>query len=248
MATTARDRLIKEIQLMMGGGMIDLELDPEHYNLAVTMAIDRYRLRSVNATEESFVFIDLQPNQDMYSLPNEIQLVRQAYRRSIGGAGVGATVDPFSLAFTNNLYMISNPGGSGTLATYELSMGFQEMAGTMFGREVIFNFNPTSHMIRFHRKFQAVETLLLWVYNQKPEEMLLNDVNAKSWLRDYACAAAKFMVGEARSKFSQIAGPQGGSTLNGEAMKTEAKETMDRLEEEVKNNLDGNMGYGFVIG
>ena len=64
MATTARDRLIKEIQLMMGGGMIDLELDPEHYNLAVTMAIDRYRLRSVNATEESFVFIDLQPNQD----------------------------------------------------------------------------------------------------------------------------------------------------------------------------------------
>ena len=30
------------------------------------------------------------------------------------------------------------------------------------------------------------------------------------------------MLGEARSKFATIAGPQGGSTLNGDALKNEA--------------------------
>ena len=32
----ARDDLTKEIELRLGGGMVDVELDPELYNLAIT--------------------------------------------------------------------------------------------------------------------------------------------------------------------------------------------------------------------
>jgi hypothetical protein len=56
------------------------------------------------------------------------------------------------------------------------------------------------------------------------------------------------MMGEARSKFSTIAGPQGGFSMNGDAMKAEAKTEMERLEVELNNLVDQNIGYPFIIG
>ena len=56
------------------------------------------------------------------------------------------------------------------------------------------------------------------------------------------------MIGEAREKFAQIAGPQGGSSLNGTAMKTEAKEMMEKLEAELMQQVTGGQGYTFIIG
>jgi hypothetical protein len=56
------------------------------------------------------------------------------------------------------------------------------------------------------------------------------------------------MLGEARSKFATIAGPQGGSTLNGDALKAEAQAEMEKLEAEVSTAVAGGTGYGFLIG
>lgn len=250
---TARQRLIREIQLRLGGGMIDLELDPEHYDYAVTAALDRYRQRSQNAVEESFVFLDVQPDVAVYTLPQEVQVVRAVYRRNAASVA-GATVDPFSLAFTNNIYMIQNPGqlgmsgGSGMLATYDFAMQYQEMIGRMFGRDIMFTWDPATKKLTLHRKIAAVEQVALHVYNDRPEDILLNDPYSKPWLRDYAIAMSKLMLGEARSKFASLAGPQGGVTLNGDAMKSEAQTDLDRLEIELQQFLDGTDGMPFIIG
>ena len=56
------------------------------------------------------------------------------------------------------------------------------------------------------------------------------------------------IIGEAREKFAQIAGPQGGTSLNGAAMKTEAKEAMDILIDELKRYVDASQPLTFVIG
>lgn len=253
---TAKQKLIHEIQLRLGDGIIDLEPDPEHYDLAVQYALDRYRQRSSNALEESFIFMDIQPDVAVYHLPSEVQEVLKLYRRGSGnGNNQGMGIDPFNQAFINNMYMIGNPsgggmqsGGTGFLATYELSMQFQKQVGTMFGREVMFTWNAQSKKLTLHRKFTTREEILLWVYNDKPDDMIISDRMAKPWIRAYAVAQAKLIIGEARSKFAQIAGPQGGSSLNGDAMKTEGQAEIDRLEIELTNLVDQNHGYGFVIG
>ena len=67
-------------------------------------------------------------------------------------------------------------------------------------------------------------------------------------LKDYTLAACKYMLGEARSKFATIAGPQGGSTLNGDSLKAEAQAEMEKLEVEVSMAVSGGTGYGFLIG
>jgi hypothetical protein len=61
-------------------------------------------------------------------------------------------------------------------------------------------------------------------------------------------ANCKLMIGEAREKFGTIAGPQGGGTLNGTAMKAEAQTQMDALIESLKTYVDGSQPLTWVIG
>lgn len=90
--------------------------------------------------------------------------------------------------------------------------------------------------------------VLIQAYNYRPDFQILTDYLSKQWIKDYTLAKCKFMLGEARSKFATIAGPQGGSTLNGDALKAEAQAEMDKLEEDLKLQVAGGQGYGFSIG
>ena len=75
-----RQKVIEYIQAFLGAGMIDVELDPIHYNTAIDKALARYRQRSQNSTEESFGFMTLQVDQNEYYLPKEVMEVRQVFR------------------------------------------------------------------------------------------------------------------------------------------------------------------------
>jgi hypothetical protein len=56
------------------------------------------------------------------------------------------------------------------------------------------------------------------------------------------------MIGEAREKFASIAGPQGGGSLNGSAMKAEGQTQIDLLLEQLKNYVDASQPLTCVIG
>jgi hypothetical protein len=250
---TLTQQLLDDIRLRLGAQIIDLELDPEHFDYAIRTAFSRYRQRSQNAMEESFLFINIQPDQAVYTLPAEVQEVRAIYRRTIGGSSGGAAIDPFSLAFSNNMYMIQNPGslgtsGAGMLATYDFAMQYQELVGRMFGRDVMYTWDTATKRLTLHRRFSHEEQIAVHIYNARPNEVLLSDVYAYPWLKDYAVAVCKQIMGEARSMFQTLAGPQGGVSLNGDALKTEAKEEMDRLEIEILQLIESHDGMPFVIG
>ena len=235
---------------MLGGGMIDVELDPQHYEISLRTAFDKFRQRSDNSVEESYIFLDAVIDQNDYTLANEIVEVRKIFRRSIGsrtGGGDGGTLfEPFNLAYTNTyLLASSNMGG---LATYNMFASYQELVGRMFGSFIEFKWNTTTKKLTLLQRPRAEETLLLYCYNYRPDSELMNDYLAKQWIKDYTLAKCKYMLGEARSKFATIAGPQGGSTLNGDALKQEAQAELDKLEEDLKLQVAGGMGYGFTIG
>lgn len=244
-----RNKLLNEVQLTLGVGMIRVELTPEHYELALDLALDRYRLRSGNSISERLTFIELQRDQTEYVLPEEVVLVKQLYRRGTTGtaSGTGVMFDPFGSAFVNQV-TLGLGAGSGTLLTYELFAEFQETIGKMFGLFINFTWNPATHTLRIDRHIRARETILAQIDVTRPEDELLVDPYARPWLRDYTTARCKIMLGEARSKFGNFVGPQGGTTLNGDALKAEGQAELDRLENEVANQFDDNQGYGFIIG
>jgi hypothetical protein len=86
------------------------------------------------------------------------------------------------------------------------------------------------------------------MYNYRPDFNLFQDNYAGLWIKDYALANAKVMLGEAREKFATIAGPQGGTSLNGATLKAEGAAMIEKLDLELTNNYDNQRPMTFVIG
>ena len=247
------DQAKKEVydycKLMLGDGMIDIELDPQHYEIALTRSLAVFRQRSDNAVEESYAFMTLREDTNEYILPKEIQQVRQIFRRSVGsrsGNGTGGTVfEPFNMAYTNT-YLLSSTNMGG-LATYELFAGYQELVGKMFGSFINYTWNSQSRKLVIHQRPRSEESVMIHAYNRRPDFALITDTYAGQWIKDYSLANCKMILGQAREKFAQIAGPGGGSSLNGAAMKSEAQAEMDKLMEDLKTGVS-TQGWGWVIG
>jgi hypothetical protein len=246
----AKLQIFEYVRAMLGDGMIDIELDPIHYDTALTRSLGKYRQRGDSSVEESYMFLTLNTDVNTYTLSKEIMEVRQIFRRSIGsrtGGGDGGSVfEPFNMAYTNTyLLSSSNMGG---LATYEIFAQYQEMVGRMFGSFINYTFNKSTKKLTVLQRPRSDEQVLLWTYNYKPDFVILEDIYAIQWIKDYTLANCKMMIGEAREKFSQVAGPQGGSSMNGTALKNEAKEMITQLEAELMQQVTGGQGYTFIIG
>ena len=136
----------------------------------------------------------------------------------------------------------------GGLASYELFSGYQEIVGRMFGSFIEFKWNTANKKLTLLQRPRAEEDLLLLCYNYRPNSELITDYLANQWLKDYTLATCKFMLGEARSTFATIAGPHGGSQLNGDTLKQEAQAEMEKLEQDIATNVPGGVGYSFLIG
>ena len=338
-----RSEIVDYIRLRLGDGIVDVELDKEHYDLAIKTALSKYRQKASSSQEESYAFLDLLPEVQEYILPQEIMSVRQIYRRGIGSV-TGTTAsqfEPFAAGYLNTYMLVA--GRVGGLVNYELYTQYQEMAMRFFGGFINYTYNQATKKLTLVRKmpesgksymrlesltanatavgstitlvtqhswnikvgdtvlisncptpgynnsYSAVtankdtrtitvvakavlgatsvtgfdmsktlvsspatdsptETVMLHIYNYKPDVMLLNDHMIYPWIQEYAYSFAKRILGEGRSKFATLAGPSGGTTLNGTSLIAEAKEELEKLEDELKRFVDGSMPYTWVIG
>jgi hypothetical protein len=259
LATTdlKRTEIMDYIRLRLADGIVDVELDREHYDLAIKSALGKYRQRASNSQEESFAFLKLKPETQEYILPNTVMDVRAAYRRGIGSV-TGTTAsqfEPFSSGYLNTYMLVA--GRVGGLLSYELFVGYQKQSMKMFGGYLNFTFNKTTKRLTLIRKMpfggsrvdeDQMEDCLLHLYNYKPDSMLLNDFQAFTWIQEYSYSFAKRILGEAREKFASIAGPQGGTQLNGASLKGEAQAEMDALEQQLKDYVDGSYPLTWITG
>ena len=340
-----RNDMVDYIRLRLGDQIVDVELDKEHYEMAMKQALIKYRQRAPNASEESYAFLDLLPETQEYILPNYITEVRQIFRRGIGSTSgtTASQFEPFSSGYLNTYMLVA--GRVGGLTNYELFAQYQELSMKMFGGFMNFTWNRVTKKLTIVRKIPqyghsyfskqsltssgtavgstitivtatpqvlsagdslyiqncgvsgysgqyvvntvdalgttitvtATQTLgattvtgyqlsqtqiwspqvdgqgntdsiLLWIYNYNPDAMLLSDPMVFPWLQDYALAFCKTILGQARGKFTQIAGPQGGTQLNGAALMAEGQAEMEKLEEDLKNYVDGSTPLYWVTG
>lgn len=338
-----RNDMIDYIRLRLGDQIVDVELDKEHYDLAIKQALTKYRQKAQNSVEESYAFLDLIPNVQEYILPNNIMEVRQIFRRGIGST-TGTTAsqfEPFASGYLNTYMLVA--GRVGGLTNYELFAQYQELAMTMFGGYINYTWNKVTKKLTLVRKIpyddgtvvnlnslvsvgaeiqivlqrpqmqlkigdsvyiqrcpvqgynsqyriQTInpagtqitvlanqtlgatsvtgadlqktqfmipnldpendnfESVLLWIYNHKPDSMLLSDPQVYPWLQEYSLAFCKSILGQARGKFASIAGPQSGTQLNGAALLAESQAEMEQLEKDLANYVDGSEPLTWVIG
>jgi hypothetical protein len=107
------------VQLQLASQIIDLELDAEHYEAAYQKTIGTVPPTCQGAYEESYSFMQLVTDVNIYDLPQETIQVRQIFRRTFGDSSgpFSSNFDPFSQASVNVYLMNFNVAGG--LATYD---------------------------------------------------------------------------------------------------------------------------------
>lgn len=247
--TQLKEALFNNIRLRLGDGIIDLELDPQHYEAAFNYAIKLYRQRAQNATIESYTLMTVIKNVYEYTLPQEFINVRSLFRRTVGlETGPSSTAfDPFSSAILNT-YLL-NYNYTGGMATYDFYAGYVELAARMFGGYVTYTFNPVTKVLKVVRDFKGTgERILIWADVQRPVTELIQDPGAGVWIGDFTLATLKTIIGEAREKFGTIAGPGGGTSLNGSAMKAEGKALQESLLDDLRKYQDASQPLTWIQG
>ena len=244
-----KESMFDNIRYRLGDGIVDLELDPEHYEAAYNIAVKIYRQRAENSVQESYTLLTVEKDQDTYTLPAEFINVRQVFRRTIGlETGPGASsFDPFSSAILNTYLLNFNYAGG--LATYDFYAGYVELAARMFGGFVIYTFDPVTKTIRFVRDFKGSgEQILIWADVTRPETSLLQDPGISPWLENYVLATVTITIGQAREKFSTIQGPGGGTALNGAAMKAEGLAAQEQCLKDLRDYVDYSQPLTWIQG
>ena len=143
-----RQELITDIKTILGDGMVDVELDPKHYEQGIDLAVDKFRAKSDNSTEEAFIFLELQADINEYTLSEEVIEVKQLYRRSISGSNNSVDMDPFELAYTN-LYFLQG-GRIGGLLTWDAFAQYQEVVRRLFGGHLNFKYNQNNNHCNYN--------------------------------------------------------------------------------------------------
>jgi len=244
-----KEQMFNNLRLRLGGDIIDLEVDPQHFEAAYDYTIKLYRQRAQRATQESYTLMTVIKNIDTYTLPSEFINVRALFRRTVGlETGPSSTsFDPFSSAILNT-YLL-NYNYTGGMATYDFYAGYVELAARMFGGYVNYTFNPVTKVLRVVRDFKGSgERILIWADVQRPETELLQDPGSAVWIGDYTLAVLKGIIGEAREKYGSIAGPSGGTSLNGAAMKADSKTDQERLLNDLKTYQDYSQPLTWIQG
>lgn len=250
---TERELIKKEIVAVLGGNLVDIQLDSDTIETNISLAFSKYRQRSSNSVEEAFAFLTFQPGVNEYTLPSETVDVRQIYRRRFGTAGIsdgdstsGEQFDPFSLSFAN--IFLLEAGSLGGLLTYNLYNQYLDLAATMFGSNVNFTWNTRTKRLQIMRTPQDHEEVLIWVFKKISDDEILNDPQSRMWIFEMALAYCKMTLGNAYEQYTSLAGPNGSVTLNGTQLKAEAALAMERLEKEIREFIDGGTPLSFIVG
>jgi hypothetical protein len=141
------------------------------------------------------------------------------------------------------------PGRTGGLATWDMYSQFLETTERVFASQFNFVWHNSRKSLRLIRKPRAVEDVLVRVWTTKSEDTMFNDPYTRPWLRQYALAQCKGMLGQARSKFaSGLVGPGGAVQLNGTDLIQQSIQELELLEKELDNLVTASDGYSFIIG
>ena len=64
--STQKQEVYDYVNTFLGGGMVDVELDPIHYETALQKSLGKFRQRSDNSVEESYLFMPTIIDQNEY--------------------------------------------------------------------------------------------------------------------------------------------------------------------------------------
>jgi hypothetical protein len=244
-----RLRLMKVLKNQLGWPNVCVELTEEQFNVAIDNALDEFRRRADNAYLLRYISFTIRQGQTMYYLndprdkTDKIVNVLKIHRiNSLGISSLSAETGLYAQAFFNQLYQGSNVDVLSIHLMNQLSETYEKI----FAGNLMFTWDEAARQMTILRRInQAEERVVLEVVMERTEQELLLDRWAKQWLQGWAQAELWEMLGEIRTKYGNLPGPNGGITLNGDSLLARAETQFQELLRQITDYEVGNGGVNF---
>ena len=235
-----RGEIADYIILMLGGPVIDLELDQQQLSLGVDEALRMFEEWAPQSYFEYYTF-DTQPGVASYEMPCDVGLIRQVYYTAqscdaasqlggsmplgwIGDTGYGAG----GLAWGAWGYNRWQPYW-GFAGEWVLFKQYEDMFERTSGRNGAWEFVESDHKIKLYPTPQVAGGQATVHYLQRQKDW--SEVH--QFMNEYGLALCKIMLGRIRGKYSQIVSPGQGITLDAQQLLQEGREEKLQLEKDL---------------
>lgn len=244
------------VRQSLGYPTLQVELMKSQIDTAIDTALLTLRKYAGYGYNRQFFFMDLKPNQQIYMLTdkcvgfNKIVEVKDITRMRAGWITTAfAGNDLFGLAALQQLYTV----GSFDMLSFHLMSSYTKEMEQLFATRVMFQFHEKSRQLRLYQHCMSNERVLVDAMIERTEQDLMTDRETSLWIKKWALAESKMMLGEIRSKYLNLAGPNGSTSLNGSDLKQAGKDEKDQLMEQLndpsmQNYTDIGIAADIVIG
>lgn len=252
---TAEERrnLADTIRYMLGYPQVDVELNKDQLDRCITFALEQLRSRSSLGYKRGFFFLDIMPGHQKYVLSNK----KVGYHKIVNIAAVYRFTSAF-LSNAGGIYgqqVLQHLYNMGTydLTSMHLVAQYIETMEMMFATRLTFQWDEPSRQLDLYNSFTYRERVLMDTTVERTEQEIIRDRWSKNWIRQWALAEAKEMLGHTRSKYGSLPGAGGGISLNGSELLSQAETMKQGLLSEIDDYIvndaeDLGMGTQFLIG
>lgn len=214
------EEVLNYCRTMLGYPKINVELDTEHYRQATLEALRNLSYNRPKIIRKPF---SISQGVQSYTLTDFGYDVIDVEKPPLDQS-IGYQVDIF------NPFVMVHPLN---LGEYELSrMYANELSYTLTGG-FEFEFDPTTGTLLISPP-PAISTDAVAVCVDEWEINDLKDIWVKNWVKDYALAKCKIILGTVRRKIQNVQGSELTFDLDGETLVSEGKEELQVLMENIK--------------
>lgn len=233
------------IKYRLGYPVINIELSPEQFDLAIKEAITFYQRNHFDGSEQ--IYMPIRVTQEIkdnryVALGDEVIGVNGIF--DIVASGSGLLTTDFIIGADAAWQAFRSGGG---MTGYYNMMSYRNLIQQTFTGKtpVRFNYNRGRVFIDASSGKFEVDSWLMFdttvVIDPADSDRMFSD----PWLLDYAECLVKRMWGATLKKYQQVQLP-GGVMLDGQTMYQEANETKEKMEEDIISKFQ--LPISFMVG
>ena len=230
-----------EIEIALGGSLIDVELTQADYDFAFDKAKRIFIQRGNNNFDRKFLSVAVLPDTYSYVLPASENI--DTIVRIIKPRSTFSPADPFSVAAINEVFGGLTSGSSSSMLTYELGMQMLDNINIYILNDTQFIWKKRTNTLTLLDNPVLGESWFVEVYADLTDEEYEDVI----WVRNYTIAEAKVILGMAYRKFQSLTSPSGETGLSGDAMIAEGKEEQLLLIEAIGDYVDGDVAGSVML-
>lgn len=234
------DAQVKEwILRQMGAPFLKVEVTKEHMCDAIETAV---RWFTAKKGMTKVIVLPVQDGVTDYCLPDDVDTVLDVVF-TVAPFDFSLIFNPFGLVDETVPYdVFAAPGSAGLYSTLTQIKQYTEMAKRVLGAEPDWNqYNRTLNIFPLPKHTANV----LVEYKTNTFDIQQLSERDHDLVKRYALAWVKKIVGRVRSKYDSFPSAQGTANLDGREMLDEAREEIEKLEEEI---ADSAMPMHFITG